>query len=59
MADRLTSPRPIKTRVQQDREQGERLALEATPTVYINGRLFTDNRDVDSFRDWINEELNR
>jgi protein-disulfide isomerase len=48
-----------KARVQHDRDQGQRLALEATPTVYINGRLFTDNRDIDSFKDWINEELNR
>ena len=49
----------IKARVQQDRTQGERLALQATPTIYVNGRLFADNKDVDSLRDWINEELNR
>jgi protein-disulfide isomerase len=49
----------IKARVQQDRTLGERLALQATPTIYVNGRLFADNKDVDSLRDWINEELNR
>jgi protein-disulfide isomerase len=49
----------IKARVQKDRDQGEALAIAATPTIYINGRQFTDARDVDSLRDWINEELNR
>jgi protein-disulfide isomerase len=49
----------IKERVQLDRNQGERLALQATPTIYVNGRLFGDNRDVESLKDWINEELNR
>jgi protein-disulfide isomerase len=49
----------IKQRVQQDRQLGERLALQATPTIYVNGRLFGDNKDVDSLKDWVNEELNR
>jgi predicted DsbA family dithiol-disulfide isomerase len=49
----------VKARVQKDRQQGEALAIAATPTIYINGRQFTDARDVDSMRDWINEELNR
>jgi protein-disulfide isomerase len=49
----------VKERVQLDRGQGERLALEATPTIYINGRLFSDNRDIDNLKDWVNEELNR
>ncbi len=45
--------------MQQDRQLGERLALQATPTIYVNGRLFGDNKDVDSLKDWVNEELNR
>jgi protein-disulfide isomerase len=49
----------VKARVQKDRDQGEALAIASTPTIYINGRHFTDARDVDSMRDWINEELNR
>jgi protein-disulfide isomerase len=49
----------VKARVQKDRQQGEALAIAATPTIYINGRQFTDNRDPESLRDWINEELNR
>jgi protein-disulfide isomerase len=49
----------VKARVQKDREEGNTLGIRATPTIYINGRLFTDDRDVESLRDWINEELGR
>jgi 2-hydroxychromene-2-carboxylate isomerase len=49
----------VKARVDKDRGDGQALGLSATPTIYINGRLFTDNRDAESLRDWINEELNR
>jgi protein-disulfide isomerase len=49
----------VKARVDKDRNDGQALGISATPTIYINGRLFTDNRDVESLRDWINEELNR
>jgi protein-disulfide isomerase len=45
--------------VSKDRAEGEALGISATPTIYINGREFTDARDIDSLRDWINEELNR
>jgi protein-disulfide isomerase len=48
-----------KARVQKDRDLGEALGIASTPTIYINGRQFTDNRDPESLRDWINEELNR
>jgi protein-disulfide isomerase len=49
----------IKARVQKDRDEGQALGIASTPTIYINGRQFTDNRDVESLRDWVNEELNR
>jgi protein-disulfide isomerase len=49
----------IKARVQRDRSDGDRLGIRSTPTIYINGREFSDQRDVDSLRDWINEELGR
>jgi protein-disulfide isomerase len=49
----------VKARVEKDRNDGQGLGISATPTIYINGRQFTDNRDVESLRDWINEELNR
>jgi protein-disulfide isomerase len=49
----------VKGRVQKDRSEGTTLGISSTPTIYVNGRTFTDNRDVESLRDWINEELNR
>jgi protein-disulfide isomerase len=49
----------VKERVQKDRSEGGALGIEATPTIYLNGRLYTDQRDVESLRDWINEELGR
>jgi protein-disulfide isomerase len=49
----------IKAQVQKDRDEGERLAITSTPTIYINGRQYTDKRDVESLKDWVNEELNR
>jgi 2-hydroxychromene-2-carboxylate isomerase len=49
----------VRNQVQKDRTEGESFGISATPTIYINGREFTDPRDIDSLRDWINEELNR
>jgi len=49
----------VKNRVQKDRSDGTALGLQATPTIYLNGREFTDGRDIDSLRDWINEELGK
>jgi protein-disulfide isomerase len=49
----------VKAAVERDHAEGVALALDHTPTIYINGREFTDSRDADSMRDWINEELNR
>ena len=47
----------VKERVQKDRVDGSTLGLSSTPTLYINGREFTDNRDVESLREWIKEEI--
>jgi protein-disulfide isomerase len=49
----------VRQRVARDRSDGEALGLTSTPTIYLNGREFTDTRDIDSLRDWINEELGR
>jgi protein-disulfide isomerase len=46
-----------KERVQKDRSDGAALGLSSTPTLYINGREYTDNRDTESLREWIKEEL--
>lgn len=49
----------VAAQVQKDRDEGARLGLRSTPTLYINGQLYTDGRDVDSLRDWISEALGR
>jgi protein-disulfide isomerase len=49
----------IKDRVQKDRLEGQTLGLQATPTVYIDGREYTDPKDTESLREWIKEELGR
>jgi protein-disulfide isomerase len=49
----------VKDRVQKDRAEGQALGLQATPTVYINGREYTDPKDTESLREWIKEELGR
>lgn len=49
----------VKERVQKDRVDGSTLGLSSTPTLYINGREYTDSRDTESLREWIKEELAR
>lgn len=49
----------VRERVEKDHEEGTTLGIAATPTIYLNGREFTDARDIDSLRDWLNEELGR
>jgi protein-disulfide isomerase len=48
-----------KARVQKDRVDGGTLGLSSTPTLYINGREYTDPRDADSLREWIKEDLQK
>ncbi len=44
--------------VSRDRKQGERLDIQSTPTLFINGRLFTGTQDFsEELEDWINLEL--
>ena len=49
----------VKGRVQKDRDEGQALGLQATPTLYIDGREYTDPKDTESLREWIKEELSR
>jgi len=49
----------VKARVQKDRDEGEHLGIQATPTLYLNGREYTDPKDTESLREWIKEELGR
>jgi protein-disulfide isomerase len=48
-----------KDRVTKDRTEGQTLGLQATPTVYIDGREYTDPKDTESLREWIKEELGK
>lgn len=49
----------VKSRVQKDRVDGGTLGLSSTPTLYINGREYTDAKDTESLREWIKEELGK
>jgi protein-disulfide isomerase len=49
----------VKSRVQKDRVDGGTLGLSSTPTLYINGREYTDAKDTESLREWIKEELTK
>jgi protein-disulfide isomerase len=49
----------VKARVQKDRSDGAAAGLQATPTLYIDGREYTDGRDSDSLREWIKDQLGR
>jgi predicted DsbA family dithiol-disulfide isomerase len=49
----------VRQHVAKDHADGEAVGIQATPTIYLNGREYTDARDIDSLRDWISEELGR
>ena len=55
-----SSPRRSRPGCRRTGTRARRLGIASTPTIYINGREFTDNRATSTaFSDWINEELNR
>jgi protein-disulfide isomerase len=54
----LDSP-AIKARVQKDRDDGTAVGISSTPTLFIDGREYSDARDTESLREWIKEELAR
>lgn len=49
----------VRTHVQRDRAEGRDLAIQRTPAIFINGRSYTDEVDLPSLKDWIDEELGR
>ena len=49
----------VKGRVEKDRAEGINLGINATPTIYINGRKYDDPLEIASLRDWVDEELGR
>ena len=44
-------------RVDADRAEGEKAQIQGTPTIYVNGREFTDPVTLDDLGDWVAEEL--
>ncbi len=46
-------------KVNRDRADGEKVGVDATPSLYINGRKFHGPPTVEELKDWIDEELNR
>ena len=52
----LESP-AVKARVQKDRTEGSAAGISSTPTLFINGREYSDTHDTESLRAWIKEEL--
>jgi thiol-disulfide isomerase/thioredoxin len=48
-----------KGRVQADRSEGNDLGINATPSIYINGRKYEDPLEISSLKDWVDEDLGR
>jgi hypothetical protein len=49
----------VRSHAQRDRTEGRSLEIRRTPAFFINGRRYTDEIDLASFKDWIDEELGR
>jgi protein-disulfide isomerase len=49
----------VRGRVQRDRAEGRGLEIRRTPGIFLNGRRYTDEIDLPSLKDWIDEELGR
>jgi protein-disulfide isomerase len=49
----------VKARVQKDRTEGSAAGISSTPTLFINGREYSDTHDTESLREWIKEELQK
>jgi protein-disulfide isomerase len=45
--------------VAHDRSEGERLEINSTPTLFINGRRYAGPIDFEDIKDWVDEELNK
>ncbi len=47
----------VREKVMSDRAEGDKLGLEGTPSIFVNGRFYSDRLQLSDFRDWVNEEL--
>jgi protein-disulfide isomerase len=45
--------------VKKDHAEGEKIDIQATPSLYINGKLFRGPHTFEEIKDWIDEELNK
>lgn len=49
----------VRAHVQRDRAEGISLEIHRTPAIFINSRRYSDEIDLVSLKDWIDEELGR
>jgi protein-disulfide isomerase len=49
----------VRAHVQRDKNEARSLEIHRTPAIFINGRRYTDELDLPSLKDWIDEELGR
>ena len=49
----------VRGHVMRDRDEARSLEIRRTPAIFINGRRYTDELDLPSLTDWIDEELGR
>ena len=46
-------------RVDADHDQGEKLEITGTPTIYINGRKYKGPMRYEDVKDWVDEEMSK
>ena len=46
-------------KVNHDRSDGEKAGVDATPSLYINGRKYHGAMTYEDLKDWVDEELNK
>jgi protein-disulfide isomerase len=48
-----------RAQVDKDHAEGEKVDIDSTPTLFINGRRHQGPKSYDEVKDWIEEELNK
>ncbi len=49
----------IAQQVQRDRQEGEDARMTGTPTVYVNGKLYAEDKSVDAMKAYIRQQLDK
>ena len=49
----------VRAHVRRDKDEARALAIHRTPAIFINDRRYTDELDLPSLKDWLDEELGR